>query len=72
MAASARVAQSHSTGNKQPAVAELKKTQSKLPNLLFHSKVPFQLVKTWKEWTNQVQLTMSNWNEHAPGYWKNT
>eukprot|EP00971_Amphidinium_carterae_P214685 4260291-Amphidinium_carterae.1 len=34
--------------------------------------MPFQLVKTWKEWTNAVQLTMSNWNEQAPLYWKDT
>eukprot|EP00971_Amphidinium_carterae_P045099 887327-Amphidinium_carterae.1 len=24
------------------------------------------------EWTNLVQLAMSNWNEQAPFYWKNT
>eukprot|EP00971_Amphidinium_carterae_P287959 5716305-Amphidinium_carterae.1 len=72
MAASARVVHPTSTGSRQPTVAELKKTQSKLPSLHFNSKVPFQLVKTWKEWTNLVQLTMSNWNEQAPLYWKNT
>eukprot|EP00971_Amphidinium_carterae_P234459 4652297-Amphidinium_carterae.1 len=72
MAASARVVNPTSNGFKHPTVAELKKTQSKLPSLHFNSKVPFQLVKTWKEWTNQVQFTMSNWNEQAPFYWKDT
>eukprot|EP00971_Amphidinium_carterae_P135228 2679934-Amphidinium_carterae.1 len=69
MAASARVVTSP-TGPRQSTVAELKKTQSKLRCLHFNSKTPFQLVKTWKEWTNAVQLTVSNWNEHAPFYWK--
>eukprot|EP00971_Amphidinium_carterae_P256770 5098232-Amphidinium_carterae.1 len=56
MAASAQVV-APPTGAKQPTVAELKKTQSKLPSLHFNGKTPFQLVKTWKEWTNAVQLT---------------
>eukprot|EP00971_Amphidinium_carterae_P024299 479626-Amphidinium_carterae.3 len=68
MAASARVVTP--VGPKQPTVAELKKTQSKLPSLHFNSKIPFQVVKTWKEWTNAVQFAASNWNEHAPLYWK--
>eukprot|EP00971_Amphidinium_carterae_P085505 1691642-Amphidinium_carterae.1 len=38
MAASARVVQPTSTGHKHPTVAELKKTQSKLPSLHFNSK----------------------------------
>eukprot|EP00971_Amphidinium_carterae_P297948 5920401-Amphidinium_carterae.1 len=68
MAASARVVTP--TGPKQPTVAELKKTQSKLPSLHFNSKIPFQLVKTWKEWTVAVRFSVSNRNEHAPFYWK--
>eukprot|EP00971_Amphidinium_carterae_P191043 3791390-Amphidinium_carterae.1 len=43
MAASARVVDPTSTGARQPAVAELKKTQFKLPSLHLNSKAPFQL-----------------------------
>eukprot|EP00971_Amphidinium_carterae_P344486 6484908-Amphidinium_carterae.1 len=61
---------SHSASLNQPSIADLRKTKTSLPALLFASTVPFQLIKAWKEWVFAVQLKDAGWNEHAPPYWQ--
>eukprot|EP00971_Amphidinium_carterae_P215205 4271282-Amphidinium_carterae.1 len=58
-----------SSSHGAPTLADLRKVETTLPVLQLQGNVAFSLIKTWKEWTLAVQVTVASWNERFPSYW---